>query len=456
MPRELLHDRLQQSILADGYDLVIDLNRSQGSRMYDSYSEKSYIDFFSCFASLPIGWNHPDLLELQNEFGRISVNKISNSDLYTEEYASAVEIIKEKSCPSHLDRMFFVSGGSLAVENSMKAAMDWKYQKIDFQPTSSCHSSNQKNDFCWSEDMVNSSKISIGHFREAFHGRSGYTLSVTNTDPNKTKRFSKHKWPRFSNPIIKYPHTIEEDNRLLEVEGDVLEEIRTSAAGNSNLAAVLIEPIQGEGGDNHFTNRFLKDLQEICHEIDALFIVDEVQTGMGATGKMWAFEHAGIEPDIVAFGKKMQVCGMFAGGRLHENEDNVLSTSSRINSTWGGNLIDFVRSAEILKIVERDRLIENTANQGERLLNGLNELSNQYSVISSVRGKGTMCAFTLPNATLRDRYRKLAMDEGVFTLSSGSASIRLRPSLAISSDEVDEALTAFGAAAQKLERELVI
>ena len=448
-----VHDTISGRILADGYPVVVDLAESLGSRMVDRITGRSYLDFFSCFCSLPLGWNHPALCELEGELGRLSVNKITNSDLYTTEYADAVESIASDAMPSHLDRMFFIAGGAMGVENTMKAAMDWKFQKLNGAGPvdSNCQRADAQDGFCWNVDLELSSKISIGHFREAFHGRSGYTLSVTNTDPAKSERFTKHKWPRFSNPKINFPIDENEKQRLIEAESKTLEQIRAHAEeSDDSMAAVIIEPIQGEGGDNHFTDRFLNDLQSLTHEIDALFIVDEVQTGVGATGRMWAFEHSDIRPDLVAFGKKMQVCGMFAGGRLHEVEENVLTTSSRINSTWGGDLSDMVRGAEILRTIHRDDLLQNTARRGEELLQGLSEISNEYSFVSNIRGRGTMCAFTLPDTNLRDEYRQYALDEGLFTLTSGPNSIRLRPPLTMGADEVQEAIVGFEAAARKL------
>ena len=453
-----VHDTVSGRILADGYPVVVDLDESLGSRMVDRVTGQSYLDFFSCFCSLPLGWNHPALRELEGELGRLSVNKITNSDLYTSEYADAVESIAADSVPAHLDRMFFIAGGAMGVENTMKAAMDWKYQKMygGGLPNSDCQRSVGQDEFCWKADADLSSSISIGHFKEAFHGRSGYTLSVTNTDPVKSKRFTKHKWPRFSNPKIEFPIDENENQRLLEAEAKTLEQIRTHAETSDNsMAALIIEPIQGEGGDNHFTNRFLNDLQSLTHDIDALFIVDEVQTGVGATGRMWAFEHAGLQPDLVAFGKKMQVCGMFAGGRLHDVEENVLTESSRINSTWGGNLADMVRGAEILRTIHRDDLLMNTAQRGDELLRGLSEMSEEYSFVNNVRGSGTMCAFSLSGTAQRDAYRRLALDEGLFTLTCGPSSIRLRPPLTMDASEIQEALAGFEVAARKLRASIV-
>ena len=139
---------------------------------------------------------------------------------------------------------------------------------------------------------------------------------------------------------------------------------RAFEASPHDIACFIAEPIQGEGGDNHFRPSFLQAMQALCREFDALFILDEVQTGAGATGTAWAYQQLGLAPDVVAFGKKAQVCGVMAGGRVDEVQDNVFSVSSRINSTWGGNLTDMVRSRRILEVIESEGLIERSARWG--------------------------------------------------------------------------------------------
>ena len=277
-------------------------------------------------------------------------------------------------------------------------------------------------------------------------------MSVTNTDPNKTNNFAKFDWPRFHNPSMKFPSDSEEENRLDAAEDRSIEEIRSAAAKDpDSIASIIIEPIQGEGGDNHFRPKFMKRLSDVCKEIGALFIVDEAQTGVGATGKMWAYQHTEAEPDMLAFGKKMQIGGMMAKDSVKEFEDNPFQTSSRINSTFGGNLIDMVRCAMQLDIIEREGLVENAARRGEELISGLQELGDSFDMISNVRGQGLMAAFTLPDTDSRNALRAAIYDGGAHVLNSGFTSIRLRPSLTISSDEVDEALNIFETAAKKLQ-----
>ena len=449
---EEVHSILGKHILADGFDFVIDLDKSQGNKFHDSKSGRDYLDFFSCFASLSLGWNHPDMKSLESEFGRIAINNIANSDLYTVEMADAVQTIADISMPGYLPNLFMVAGGALAVENAMKVSMDWKMHDRQSKGLVDEKSICGTDGFSWEAEHRESSKISIGHFREAFHGRSGYTMSATNTDPNKTSNFIKFDWPRFTNPKIQFPLNEQENNRLDELENSVIDEIRSHAEKHPDtISGIIIEPIQGEGGDNHFRPQFMRSLRNVTNEINAMLIFDEVQTGVGATGKMWAHQHAGIEPDIIAFGKKMQICGIMASDSVKQFEDNPFVTSSRINSTWGGNLIDMYRSARQLEIIKRDNLVDNAAKRGIELIGGLNELSARYDLISNVRGSGTLAAFTLPSTELRNEMRDYILEGGAHVLNSGFTSIRLRPSLTLSSDEVDEALSIFEIAVKKLQ-----
>jgi len=283
----------------------------------------------------------------------------------------------------------------------------------------------------------------ILHFREAFHGRSGYTVSMTNTaDPRKYQYFAKFDWPRVSNPHLRFPVDATELARVKQAEAATLTEIRAAfGMRKHDIAAICIEPIQAEGGDHHFRTEFLAALKSIAHEHDALLIFDEVQTGVGLTGRFWAHEGIGVEPDLVAFGKKMQVCGFLGGGRIDEEPENVFKVSSRINSTWGGNLVDMVRCQRYLEIIEEEKLVENAAAVGAHLLGGLESLqAERPDAVSNVRGRGLMCAVDLPDTETRDRLMDKAYELGLMILGCGKRSIRFRPALDITRSEIDEAL----------------
>ena len=245
------------------------------------------------------------------------------------------------------------------------------------------------------------------------------------------------------NPKIQFPLTMENVENVKNLENKALSEIEQAISNNpDDIACLIIEPIQGEGGDNHFRKEFFKELRKICDENEIMYIIDEIQSGVGLTGKMWAYQHFDFKPDILAFGKKTQVCGIMVGNRVDEIKNNVFTISSRLNSTWGGNLIDMVRCQKYLEIIEEENLVKNAEKQGNLLLKGLEEISQKYpKKISNARGKGLMCAFDLPSPELRDEMKNNLYANDLIVLGCGEKTIRFRPPLIITSEEIEEALT---------------
>jgi L-lysine 6-transaminase len=414
-------------MIVDGFDLVLDLKKSKGCRIWNSRKNKYLLDGFSFFATAPLGCNHPKLStsEFIKKMGEISLNNPTNSDVYTVEMAEFVDSFSRYAVPKHFPHLFFIAGGALAVENGLKTAFDWKIRK---------------NIALGKGENLGTKVI---HFKEAFHGRTGYTLSMTNTfNMNKIKYFPKFNWPRIINPKITFPLTKDNLNKLKKVEAQAIREIESAIEKYPlDIAALIIEPIQGEGGDNHFRKEFLVELRKNCDQNEIMFIVDEVQSGVGLTGKMWAYEHFDIKPDILAFGKKTQVCGIMVSKRVDEIEENVFNVSSRLNSTWGGNLIDMVRCQKYLEIINEENLIRNADLQGKYLRKGLEELQEKYpNVIFNARGRGLMCAFDLISPNKRDDFHKKLYVNGLILMTCGSHTVRFRPPLIISEEEVDEAL----------------
>lgn len=432
-----VHETLGRHILADGYDMVLDVDRSHGRRLWDARRGRGVLDMFSFFATAPVGLNHPKMADsrFRDKLLRAALANPTNSDIYTVEFAEFVRTFGRVGIPSYLPYAFFVAGGALGVENALKAAMDWKVRR-NFRKGLGVEKGHR-----------------IVHFRDAFHGRSGYTLSLTNTaDPRKYAYFSKFDWPRVTNPALRFPVDEEEIERVERLERQAVEEIeRAFVEGRDDVAAIIIEPIQAEGGDNHFRPEFMRTLRRLADENDALLIFDEVQSGVGLTGAFWAHQHLGVTPDLMAFGKKMQVCGMLAGHRLDEEPENVFRVSSRLNSTWGGNLVDMVRSERYLEIIEQDRLVENAAAVGAHLLAGLQRLqSARPDLFSNARGRGLMCAIDLPDTATRDKAADEAYEMGMMILGCGRRSVRFRPPLDVTSAEIDEALAILGAAAAQV------
>lgn len=416
---------LNRYILADGYDLTFDMEKSNGVHIYDSKKKRTLLDFFTCFASVPLGYNHPKMLndeEFKKNLMLAALTNPSNSDIYTTQYAQFVETFARIGIPDYLPHAFFISGGTLAIENALKVAMDWKVQK-NFQ-----------------KGYREERGFKVLHFENAFHGRSGYTLSLTNTSPEKTKWFARFNWPRVSTPVIKFPNTGENLEDLLRREEKSLSEIRKAFADNKDdICAIIIEPIQSEGGDNHVRPEFLEQLRTIADEHDCFLIYDEIQTGVGLTGKFWCHEHFSekARPDILAFGKKMQVCGILAGTKVDEIETNVFNIPSRINSTWGGNLVDMVRCTKILEIIEEDDLLKNSQSTGEYLKDSLHRLAEKTDKISQVRGRGLMTSFDFPDQQMRDAFLKKGMENNMMFLGCGTHTIRFRPALIMEKSHID-------------------
>jgi L-lysine 6-transaminase len=418
-----VHDVLRRNLLVDGLDLVLDLSASRGSRLVDARDGTTYLDLFTFFASSALGMNSPALADdpvFREELLSAAMNKPSNSDVYSEPMARFVATFARVLGDPGLPHLFFVEGGALAVENALKVAFDWKSR--------------------WNEAHGIDPKLGtkVLHLKDAFHGRSGYTMSLTNTDAVKVARFPQFDWPRISTPYISGGADVEARERQALAEARAAFE-----AHPHDVACFLAEPIQGEGGDHHFRPEFLQAMQALCREHDALLVLDEVQTGAGLTGTAWAFQQLGVQPDVVAFGKKTQVCGVMAGGRVDEVRDNVFAVGSRINSTWGGSLTDMVRARRILEVVEADGLIARAAELGPVLLDLLRDLAGKHPEVTDVRGRGLMCAFSLPHTALRDAVlSSLREDERVLLLPCGTRSLRFRPALTVSTEDLAEGVAA--------------
>jgi L-lysine 6-transaminase len=433
-----VHEVLSRHLLTDGFKLVLDTKASRGSWLVDARDGQRYLDMYTFFASAPLGCNPPGIVEdaaFMALLAEIAANKPANSDIYSTHYAEFVETFVRVLGDPALPHLFFIEGGGLAVENALKVAFDWKSRH------------NEAN----GRDPQLGTRVL--HLTCAFHGRTGYTMSLTNTEPNKTARFPTFDWPRIDVPAI---HLADTEDDLRTAEQRALRQAEQAfTAAPHDIAAFIAEPIQGEGGDNHMRAEFLQAVQELVGRHDALFVLDEVQTGAGTTGTAWAYQQLGLTPDIVAFSKKAQLGGIMAGRRVDEVADNVFAVSGRINSTWGGGLVDMVRSRRILEIVERDGLIEQAGPKGARFLAALGEVAaGRPELVSNVRGRGLMAALDLPDGDTRaDVLRRLRDDEHVLALPSGERAVRFRPALSVTDQELALAAAALGRVLDTISKE---
>ncbi|MGD1045590.1 MAG: L-lysine 6-transaminase [Bacteroidota bacterium] len=420
-----VHAVLNRHMLADGFNFVIDLQKSHGSYIYDSRTGKTLLDFFTFFASGAIGMNHPKMTtpEFLAKLGRTAVHKPSNSDAYTVEMAEFVETFARIAQPAYLPHGFFIEGGALGNENALKAAFDWKVRKN------------------FAKGYTRELGTQVIHFKNAFHGRSGYTLSLTNSEPMKIKYFPKFSWPRIHNPALTFTLTEARLEQVKKEEAIAIEQIKKAIAENKDdIAALIIEPIQAEGGDKHFRKEFFIELRTLCDENEIMYIFDEVQVGVGITGKMWAHEYY-VKPDMMTFGKKLHVCGFVSSTRIDEVTENVFHIPSRLNSTFGGNLIDMVRATKMLEIIEEEQLVENACVVGEYLHKNLNGLESEFpELISNTRGLGLLCAMDLDSKQNRDLIKEKAIEKGLILIGCSERTIRFRPPLNLSKLEVDEGI----------------
>ncbi|MGO3305988.1 MAG: L-lysine 6-transaminase [Sphingobacterium sp.] len=433
-----LHKILSKHILADGLPIELDFQNSHDSYIMDKNGEE-YLDMFSMFASSAVGYNHPYIVAKKDFLGNMAINKPALSDAYPYQYADVLEAFERVAMPKELSYCFFISGGSLAVENALKAAFDWK-TKLNLS------------------QGIQKEAGQVIHFKQAFHGRSGYTLSLTNTmDPRKHQYFPKFDWPRIENPKLTFPLTEASINNTLELEKKAIEQANAAIEKFPNeIACIILEPIQGEGGDNFFRKEFFQALRAICDKHDILLIFDEVQTGLGMTGKMWAYQHYEIIPDIISFGKKTQVCGILANREKFDKvEKHVFKESSRINSTFGGNFIDLLRFQLILEIIEKEDLVKQAEIKGNYLLEQITAIVDTSPYLGNPRGLGLMAAFDFQSTEQRDNFVKVALENKLLILGCGEKSIRFRPHLTATKEELDRALAIVKESAMQLAKTTV-
>lgn len=406
-------------------NMMADYHKSIGNYIVDPDGNK-LLDVYAQIASIPIGYNNPSLLAIASSPEMVSslVNRPALGNFPQSDWASILKSGVLKVAPAGLDKVFTAMAGSDANEIAMKAAFMWKRQQerggpdVDFSPEEMSSAMNNAS--------PGSPQYSIMSFQHGFHGRLFGCLSTTRSKPIHKLDIPAFDWPQAPFPILKYPlseftseNAAEEARCLAQAE-----EVMTTY--HHPVAAVIIEPIQSEGGDNHASPSFFRGLREITSRHNILLIVDEVQTGVGATGKFWAHEHWELPtpPDMVTFSKKAQTAGYYYGSALLRP-----NKPYRQFNTWMGDPTKAILFSAIVSEIERYNLVEHTANTGAYLFQGLNDLALRFpSQIMNLRGKGqgTFIAFDSPR---RDEVLRRAKGEGINLGGSGERAVRLRPML---------------------------
>jgi len=350
-----------------------------------------FLDFNAQVASAALGYKHPAITSVMKRYAEIGAHKIAGQDFYNEEAAELTKTLLS-IVPKRLRRVFLVNTGAEAVENCMKLV----WRKVG--------------------------PLSGVAFSGAFHGRTLGALSYTHS-----RAAQKKNYPEIAHHVLKFCSSD------ADVEIDELEKFILTG---SKPSFVVVEPIQGEGGYRVASKKFLTTIRKVTKANNIQLILDEVQTGIGRTGKWWAFEHYKIEPDFIASAKHLQV-----GAAIFPNEFNPAEHSA-ISSTWGGgHRIDLAIGTETIKTIRKQKLLENAAKIGEHIGKRLKEWQKSLpKMIIDTRGLGLMRAFELPSAEIRSKVIQQSFRRGLCLLPCAERAIRIAPPLIIKQSEADEGL----------------
>ncbi|ELK30384.1 4-aminobutyrate aminotransferase, mitochondrial [Myotis davidii] len=390
---------------AEAVHFFCNYEESRGNYLVDVDGNRM-LDLYSQISSVPIGYNHPALMKLvqQPQNASTFVNRPALGILPPENFVEKLQESLLSVAPKGMSQLITMACGSCSNENAFKTIFMW-YR------------------------APGCPDYSILSFMGAFHGRTMGCLATTHSKAIHKIDIPSFDWPIAPFPRLKYPleefvkENQQEEARCLEEVEDLIVKYRKK---KRTVAGIIVEPIQSEGGDNHASDDFFRKLRDISRKHGCAFLVDEVQTGGGCTGKFWAHEHWGLDDpaDVMTFSKKMMTGGFFHREELRPN------APYRIFNTWLGDPCKNLLLAEVINVIKREDLLKNATHAGKALLTGLLDLQARYpQFISRVRGRGTFCSFDAPDEPTRNKLISIARSKGVVLGGCGDKSIRFRPTL---------------------------
>ncbi|XP_013784435.1 4-aminobutyrate aminotransferase, mitochondrial-like [Limulus polyphemus] len=411
---------------SDAVQFFVDYNKSRGNYICD-VDGNTFLDVFNQISSMPLGYNHPALLKAIQDPNNLATfaNRPALGALPPVDFVESLHTALLSVAPPGLKQLLTMACGSCSNENAYKAVCMW-YMKGK-------RDGREPNEEELKSVMINKTpgcpQLAFLSFMGGFHGRTFGTLSTTHTKPLHKLDIPAFDWPVAHFPKYKYPlenhvrENSEEDEKCLAEVEDLIEQ---GSRNGKPIVGLVVEPIQAEGGDNHASDEFFRNLRKITTKKGVAFIVDEVQTGGGPTGKFWAHEHWNLDnpPDIVTFSKKM-----LTGGFYHKEEFRP-KEAYRIYNTWLGDPAKLILLKEVIKVVKKEDLLTNIATAGSQLLKGLQQFEQKHShLIFNARGRGTFCALDFVDAAARDRALKALHMKGIHCGGCGSKSLRIRTAL---------------------------
>ena len=435
------HHRYQDARTVHYYQ---DARRSLGNYAVD-VDGNTLLDVYGHIACVPVGYNHPALLEAfrSERFAWLAGWRPALGVAPPPEWVDLVEGPLMRCAPKGHDRVMTVTTGAEAVENALKAAFAWKARR-------------RRGGLAWTADDLTAvmrnqqpgiNALKVISFEGGFHGRTLGALSATRSKAIHKLDFPAFDWPVVPFPASRFPLDVyAAENR--EAEARALAHIEgVLRAAQGAVAGLIVEPIQGEGGDRHASPAFFRALRAMLTQYEAAFIVDEVQTALGATGTFWAHDqwHLDDPPDVVTWSKKFQL------GGLHLRADFLPSEAYRLFNTFLGDPLRAAQAEIILDVVAREDLVAHTRRTGETLVAGLDDLCARYpAIFSQARGQGTFAAVDVRDAATRDRILEGVRQIGLEAGGSGDRSIRFRPALVFGARHVAEAMERFDTVAKEL------